>query len=118
MINGFIVTKLKVNPFVATLGSGSVFGGVAYIHSRRAEHAEHSRLPEPRHGALVGRPISIWMMIVTFLVGGFVLRRPVYGRSIYAIGGNTEAARLSGMRVDLLRGSTYVITRCAPDSPE
>jgi ribose transport system permease protein len=49
-------------------------------------------------------------MLIVFLVGGVILAKSVYGRSIFAIGGNNEAARLSGMRVDLLRASTYVLT--------
>jgi ribose transport system permease protein len=111
VINGFIVTKLKVNPFVATLGTGSAFGGAAYIYSRSAPQTPM----DPAFQSLgtetwAGWPISIWLMVAAFLVGGFVLAKTVYGQSIYAIGGNTEAARLSGLRVDLLRGSTYVLT--------
>jgi ribose transport system permease protein len=49
-------------------------------------------------------------MLIVFVIGGFALAKTVYGQSIYAIGGNNEAARLSGLRVDLLRGSTYVAT--------
>ena len=49
-------------------------------------------------------------MLIIFIVGGVVLAKSVYGQSIYAIGGNNEAARLSGLRVDLLRGSTYVLS--------
>ena len=111
VINGFIVTKLKVNPFVATLGTGSAFGGLAYIYSRSApvtpNNIDYQVLGTERW---LGWPISIWIMIVAFVVGEFVLAKTVYGQSIYAIGGNTEAAKLSGLRVDLLRGSTYVLS--------
>ena len=55
-------------------------------------------------------PISIWLVALVMLAGGFILAKSTYGQSIYAIGGNNEAARLSGMRVDLLRASTYVLT--------
>lgn len=111
VINGLIVTKLKVNPFIATLGSGSIFGGCAYIFSNSApqtpENFDFSKLGT---AFWLGWPIPVWILALTFLVGGFVLVKSVYGRSIYAIGGNSEAARLSGMRVDLVRGSTYVIS--------
>jgi len=111
VINGFIVTKLKVNPFVATLGSGSAFGGLAYIYSRSApltpNNPDYQVLGTDRW---LGWPISIWLMLLAFVVGGFVLAKTIYGQSIYAIGGNTEAAKLSGLRVDLLRGSTYVLS--------
>jgi ribose transport system permease protein len=50
---------------------------------------------------------------VIFLVGGTVLARSVFGQSLYAVGGNSEAARLAGLRVDVLRAATYVIVGTA-----
>jgi len=111
VINGVIVTRLKVNPFVATLGSGSMIGGAAYIFSNNAPQLSNDPgFPYLGTQAWFGWPIASWILIATLVVGGVVLARTVYGRSIYAIGGNSEAARLSGLRVDLLRGSTYVIS--------
>ena len=110
-INGFIVTKLKVNPFVATLGTGSAFGGIAYIYSRSAPITpDDPAFQNLGTGAWIGVPISIWLVALVMLAGGFILAKSTYGQSIYAIGGNNEAARLSGMRVNLLRASTYVLT--------
>ena len=110
-INGLIVTKLRVNPFIATLGTGSIFGGFAYLFSNSApqtpDNFDFQILGTER---LFGWPLPIWLLVAAFLIGGFVLAKTVYGRSIFAIGGNSEAARLSGMRVDLLRGSTYVVS--------
>jgi ribose transport system permease protein len=111
LINGFIVTKLKVNAFVATLGSGSVFGGLAYIYSDSAPQVpDDFDFGNLGTGAWLGWPISIWFLFFAFIVGAFILSKSIYGRSIYALGGNEEAARLSGIPVDLFRGSTYVIT--------
>lgn len=111
VVNGFIVTKLKVNPFVATLGSGSAFGGAAYIVSRSAPQTpDNFDFQNLGTGSWLGLPISIWLLVAALVAGAFVLSKSVYGRSIYAIGGNTDAARLSGLPVDLLRGSTYVIS--------
>jgi len=110
-INGLIVTKLRVNPFIATLGTGSIFGGFAYLFSNSApqtpDNFDFQILGTERW---FGWPLPIWLLVAAFLIGGFVLAKTVYGRSIFAIGGNSEAARLSGMRVDLLRGSTYVVS--------
>lgn len=110
-INGVVITRLKVNPFVATLGSGYVFGGAAYILSNNAPQLSN----DPNFQNLgtqswSGWPIASWILIAALVAGGFALARTVYGRSIYAIGGNSEAARLAGLRVDLLRGSTYVLS--------
>lgn len=111
LINGFIVTKLKVNAFVATLGSGSVFGGLAYIYSDSAPQVpDDFDFGNLGTGAWLGWPISIWFLFIAFIAGAFILSKSIYGRSIYALGGNEEAARLSGIPVDLFRGSTYVIT--------
>lgn len=110
-INGFVVSKLKVNPFVATLGSGSVFGGVAYIISKSAPHSpDDYGFQVLGTGSFAGIPYSILLLVATLGLGGFVLARSVFGRSLYAIGGNSEAARLSGINVDLLRLSTYAIS--------
>jgi len=111
LINAVIVTKLRVNPFVATLGTGSAFSGLAYIYSNSAPITPTS----PDYQALgtnsfIGWPIAVWLMLAVFAIGWFALAKTVYGRSIYAIGGNNEAARLSGLRVNVLRGSTYVLT--------
>lgn len=111
VINGLIVTKLRVNPFVATLGTGSAFGGYAFIYSNAAPQVPNDfNFQYLGTESWFGWPISIYILIAVFLVGAFVLARSVYGRAIYATGGNTEAARLSGIPVDVLRGSTYVMT--------
>ena len=111
LINGFIVTKLRVNPFVATLGTGSAFGGLAYIYSNSAPLTPTAPSYQDLGTAnWLGWPVSVWLMLAVFAAGWFTLAKTVYGQSIYAIGGNNEAARLSGLRVNLLRGSTYVLT--------
>jgi ribose transport system permease protein len=110
-INGVVITRLKVNPFVATLGSGYVFGGAAYILSDNAPQLSNdANFQYLGTQSWFGWPIASWILIGALAAGGFVLARTVYGRSIYAIGGNSEAARLAGLRVDLLRGSTYVLS--------
>lgn len=110
-INGAIVTKLKVNPFVATLGSASVFGGLAYLYSNSMPIIPtNPAFQDLDDGDLVGIPYSVLIFVFVLLVGGVVLSRTVFGRSVYAVGGNAEAARLAGMRVERIRLVTYVIT--------
>lgn len=109
--NGAIVTRLHVNPFVATLGTASVFSGLAYLYSHSApvipENPAFSTIDDAK---LLGIPVSIVIFAGVLALGGVVLSRSVFGRSVYAVGGNAEAARLAGMRVDLIRFATYMIT--------
>lgn len=109
-VNGAIITLLKVNPFVATLGTGSVFGGAAFLFSNSSPVLNN----QPGFdwlglGIVAAVPVSVWLMIVVFVIAGFILARTPYGRSIYAIGGNPEAARLAGLRVEALSASTYML---------
>jgi ribose transport system permease protein len=109
-VNGLIVTRLRVNPFVATLGTTSIFGGAAYLYS----HSAPVLVDRPDFTVLgAGRwfsvPISLLLLIVAYAIGAVVLSKTIYGRSLYAVGGNPEAARLAGLRVDLLKTSTYAL---------
>jgi ribose transport system permease protein len=110
LLNGIIVTRLKVNPFVATLGTTSIFAGAAYLYS----HSAPVLVDRPDFTALgagrwFGVPISLVLLIIAYVVGAVVLSKTVYGRSLYAVGGNPEAARLAGLRVELLKTSTYAL---------
>lgn len=109
-INGLVVTRLRVNPFVATLGTASIYGGAAFLYSHSSPiPVERSGFKFLGLGKTAGLPVSVWILAIVFVVGGLVLARSVYGRSLYAVGGNTEASRLAGLRVDALRASTYVL---------
>jgi ribose transport system permease protein len=110
-INGVIVTRLKVNPFVATLGSASAFSGLALLYS----HSEPIVVSKSSFNMLgttnwLGVPASIVIFFAVLAIAWIVLSKTVFGRSVYAVGGNSEAARLAGMRVELIRFATYAIT--------
>jgi ribose transport system permease protein len=110
-INGLVITRLHVNPFVATLGSSSVFIGAAYLYSHNSPVVpEDESFLALGTNSVFGVPASILIFFAIFLVGSFVLAKTVYGRSVYAVGGNSEAARLAGIRIDLIRFSTYLLT--------
>lgn len=109
-INGAIITRFRVNPFVATLGTTSVFSGLALLYSNSSPFVVADKtFTYLGRGAFLEIPVSIWVLVAMFVAGEIVLSRTVYGRSLYAIGGNDEASRLAGLPTDLLRNSTYVI---------
>ena len=109
-LNGIIVTRLKVNPFVATLGTTSIFAGAAYLYSHSAPVlVDRPDFTVLGAGRWFGLPISLVLLIIAYIVGAVALSKTVYGRSLYAVGGNPEAARLAGLRVELLKTSTYAL---------
>jgi len=111
LINAILITLFKVNPFIATLATASLFSGLTLLFTNSKPIAlapgGYDFLADAE---FLGAPLSVWLMVVLIAAGWFALSKTVYGRGIYAIGGNNEAARLAGLRVNALRASTYVIT--------
>jgi ribose transport system permease protein len=110
-INGIVITRLDVNPFVATLGAGFMITGIAEVASNATpiilSKTDFTSLGTSKLGAI---PTPGILLVVAMIVGGIVLSKSVYGRSIYAIGGGDEPSRLAGLRTKTLRASTYVLT--------
>lgn len=111
LVNGLIVTRLRVNPFVATLGTMTAYSGLALIYSNSSPFVvEDPGFTRLGRGTALGLQISIWLLLSFFAVGQFILSKTVYGRSVFAIGGNNEASRLAGLQTEWLRTSTYVLS--------
>ncbi|MHB8695514.1 MAG: ABC transporter permease [Solirubrobacteraceae bacterium] len=109
-INGLAVTILRVNAFIATLASASLFSGLAYMLSANPIINNASDFSNLGTGKWGGIWIASYVLAGFVAVAAVVLARTTYGRSIYALGGNPEAARLAGMRTSVLRVSTFMIT--------
>ncbi len=113
--NGLLVTVFRINPFIATLGSAIVIAGVAL----RITHGDlitvdlESEFTHLGGNDFAGVKYSVWIWIGFTLLVGLILSRTALGRYIYASGGNEEAARLSGVRVDTVRMTTYVLSGLA-----
>jgi ribose transport system permease protein len=110
-INGLISTRLHVPAFVATLGMLVIGQGVALTLTNGASIAN---LPDAfgalANGKVLGLPGLVWWMFLTFIVGYLLLHRTVYGIRTFAVGGNREAARLAGIRVDTVRVANFVVS--------
>jgi ribose transport system permease protein len=111
--NGLIVTKARVNPLIATIGTGQMLSGLALIYSAAPIIASSTAFTDLGQNHLGPVPASGVLVIALFLLGGLVLSRTVYGRTIYAVGGNPLASRLSGLRVDRITAGTYAISGTA-----
>ncbi|MFF4014468.1 substrate-binding domain-containing protein [Streptomyces sp. NPDC001843] len=110
LVNGFLIAYGKLPPFIATLAMLSVARGLALVIS------EGSPIPFPGSVSHLGDtlggwlPVPVLVMVVMGLVAAFVLGRTYIGRSMYAIGGNEEAARLSGLRVQRQKLAIYALS--------
>ncbi|WP_281974657.1 ABC transporter permease [Halobacillus litoralis] len=109
--NGLLITRFRVTAFIATLGTGSIFTGIALLVSNANPiFVQKEGFKWLGSGGLVGLPVSVILLFTLYIIAGIVLAFTVYGRSIYAVGGNPEASRLSGLKVKLLTSSTYIIS--------
>ncbi|GGX46900.1 substrate-binding domain-containing protein [Streptomyces chartreusis] len=110
LVNGFLIAYGKLPPFIATLAMLSVARGLSLVIS------EGSPIPFPDSVSHLGDtlggwlPVPVLVMIVMGLIAAFVLGRTYIGRSMYAIGGNEEAARLSGLRVKKQKLAIYALS--------
>ena len=100
LFNGLLVSGLKLNAFITTLGTGSIYGALALImvtgHTLRAKTAVFDALGM---GSIFGViPVSVVVLLAVVLVTAFLLGRTVFGQRLYAIGANPVAARYSGIR--------------------
>lgn len=111
LINGLLVTKLNVNPFVATLGTAQIVRGAALVYSDGGSvsisNGFYDWLGAGQIGAL---PVPFLLTIVIMVVFGLILAYSIFGRALYAVGGNDEASFVSGIRTDRVRITTYVIS--------
>jgi ribose/xylose/arabinose/galactoside ABC-type transport system permease subunit len=104
LLNGFLAVRLKVHPLIITLGTMTVFRGMGYI---AANGSTVSGLPESfkwfGQGYIGPIPVPIIIMIIVGVIGWFVLTKTYFGRYIFALGGNEEAARLAGVNTNQLK---------------
>jgi ribose transport system permease protein len=110
VIYGVLITKMKMAPFIVTLAAMAVWRGLAYIYT---DGRPIWGLPEEfnalGNGRILGIPIPTIIMAVTFVVAYIVLNHTKFGRYVYAIGGNIEAARLAGINTARVLILVYVI---------
>lgn len=99
-VNGLIVTKLRVNPFIATLGVGLVLKGVLNASFDNFAGAVPRSFQSMGYDNIGPFPISILMLLAVTVAAALVLQRTRFGSHLYAVGGSEEVARLSGLRTD------------------
>ena len=116
-VNGLIVTRARIVPFIVTLGTLSIGRGLAFLLATSGEGSVASNVPMRDAGVgylgagyLGPVPVPVIIMLALVVVAALFLGNTVLGRQIYAVGSNARAARLSGVNVDRVRLFTYVAT--------
>jgi ribose transport system permease protein len=114
-IHGFLVTRLKMQPFVVTLCGLLIYRGVARWYMNDATIGfgygdEFATLSWLASGRTLGIPHTFITLVIVSLVMAVVLHRSVYGRYLFAVGKNEEAARFSGINADLVTATAYIIS--------
>lgn len=113
-VNGLMITKMKLPPFIATLGSMMLCKGLALIISegkvyalRASEYPIYTGLVK---GSVIGNiPNAIVLFVIFAVISHFVLSRTVFGKYVFAIGSNEEAVKLSGIDADKYRIYVYIV---------
>lgn len=111
LINGLVISRLNVAPFVATLGMLTAGSGVAYVIG---DGAPINGLP-PEYGKIanteiLGVQVPVIVMIIGFIVLAVVMKRTTFGLRVYAVGGNRTAAELAGVNTRRTLTSVYVLS--------
>jgi ribose transport system permease protein len=106
---GAIVSYSKLQPFVVTLAAMVSLRGVAYVYSDGVFISGLGESLTPLQSSPLGLPLSAYVVLAATVVAAVVLSRSQFGRQVYAIGGNEEASRLSGLPVTRTRALAYTI---------
>jgi len=109
LINGLLVTKIHIPPFIATLGVLLMVQGFRFVYSGGMPKGS---IPENLRyfgrGLLWGFPVTVWLCILMGIIAWVILNNTLLGRAIYAVGGNPRTARLSGVKTDLVQIIVYI----------
>lgn len=117
-INGWLIRRLNVAPFIATLGTLYVARGAALLSSDGRTFPNLVGKTELGNtgfgylgaGRILGLPVSVWLLIVVALAAAYFARFTPLGRHIFAVDGNERAARISGVRVNFVKVSVYMFS--------
>jgi ribose transport system permease protein len=108
---GTIIARFNIPPFVVTLGSMLLLRGVAEVLTGGSDVGFQGRYPGFRklgEGIALGLPVPFWFAVGAIAIVAFLMHRTLFGRYCYAIGSNTEAARLSGIPVVRIRLFAFI----------
>jgi ribose transport system permease protein len=110
VVNGGLVTIGRINAFIATLSTGFIVGGLSLALSNGLlVSIENQSFLKLGQDTFLGLTWGVYLMVVVLVLAGLLLHRTILGRRIYAVGGNPEAAKLSGVPVEGVRFFTFAL---------
>lgn len=114
LINGILISVFAIPPLIVTLGMMYIGRGLVLIITKGAPiYPLPDRFTVIGQGALLGIPYVILLALALGIVAHFVLKKTIFGRSVYAIGGNEETARLAGIRIKRIKIIVYMLSGMA-----
>lgn len=102
LVNGLIVTKLRINPLIATLGTLTLFRGLGLHMTAASLYSVEGSIQALGRGQLLGVGLPVYLAVAAAIIGVFVLARTVAGRQLLALGGSPRSAAETGIRTDRL----------------
>jgi len=110
IVNGFFISQCGIPPFIATLGMMTLLRGCVLVYTKGSPiPVKVDSYKFIGKGTVLGVPVPVIILIALFLLANYILTQTSFGRSIYAFGGNREAARLSGISVKKTEWMAYII---------
>ncbi|MGQ7848456.1 ABC transporter permease [Granulosicoccus sp. 3-233] len=114
LINGLVITRLEVNPLIATLGMALILQGLLSAAFTNFAGSVPEEFQFFAYGQYLGVPVSLWFLGVLTVVAWVMLRWTRMGANIYSVGGNANAARLAGIRTErVIIGAHILCSLCA-----
>ena len=117
IINGLIITKFNVAPFIATLGTMYICRGFANLHSNGATYSDLKGYEGLGNQGwtffgsnVFGIPVGLVILFIMAIIFAIILKKTVFGWHVFSIGGNEKAAKLSGVKVDKVKILVYMIS--------
>ena len=112
LLNGFVIVRLRILPFIATLAAMLAANGTALLlaHDESVSVSYDGTFVNLGQGDLFALPIPAWIAIIAYILGSIVLNFTATGRTVLAVGGNEDASRLMGLPVDRIKFMVYVLS--------
>jgi ribose transport system permease protein len=111
LFNGLIVSKGKIQAFIVTLATMTIFRGVTYVFTNGDPISGlGNNISFIGNNSLLGIPIPIFLILIVLFIAWYALNQTRFGRYVYALGGNEDSARLSGINTNKIKTLVYVIS--------